>query len=114
MKTSGGASRSKGPLPMVTWRCTRVCNNSCLYCSFGSGPSIPEGIGTEGAMRIVDQIYDFGASWFGISGGEPLLRKDIFEVIFGTDLKVGDRLKFHVWRDDSNYELTLLLTSIKE
>lgn len=81
MKTSGGASRSNGPLPMVTWRCTRVCNNSCLYCSFGSGPSIPEGIGTLGAMRIVDQIYDFGASWFGISGGEPLLRKDIFEVI---------------------------------
>jgi radical SAM protein with 4Fe4S-binding SPASM domain len=32
-------------------------------------------------MRIVDQIYDFGASWFGISGGEPLLRNDIFDII---------------------------------
>ena len=32
-------------------------------------------------MRIVDQIYDFGASWLGISGGEPLLRKDLFDII---------------------------------
>jgi radical SAM protein with 4Fe4S-binding SPASM domain len=32
-------------------------------------------------MRIVDEIYDFGASWFGISGGEPLLRKDLFGII---------------------------------
>jgi radical SAM protein with 4Fe4S-binding SPASM domain len=32
-------------------------------------------------MQIVDQIYDFGASFLGISGGEPLLRKDLFEVI---------------------------------
>jgi radical SAM protein with 4Fe4S-binding SPASM domain len=32
-------------------------------------------------MRIVDQIYDFGASWFGVSGGEPLLRSDIFDII---------------------------------
>jgi len=36
---------------------------------------------TPSAMRLVDQIYDFGASWLGISGGEPLLRKDIFDII---------------------------------
>jgi serine protease Do len=39
--------------------------------------------------------------------------KDIYEIIFGTDLKVGDELKFQVWRDGSQLELTLLLTSIK-
>jgi radical SAM protein with 4Fe4S-binding SPASM domain len=32
-------------------------------------------------MRIIDQIFDFGASWLGISGGEPLLRKDLFEIV---------------------------------
>jgi len=82
------ALRSKGPLYMITWRCTRACNYSCLYCSFASNPSIPDEISTEGGMHIVDQIYDFGASWFGISGGEPLLRKDIFEVI-GYARKIG-------------------------
>jgi MoaA/NifB/PqqE/SkfB family radical SAM enzyme len=33
------------------------------------------------AMRMVDQIYEFGASWLGISGGEPFLRDDLFEVV---------------------------------
>jgi radical SAM protein with 4Fe4S-binding SPASM domain len=32
-------------------------------------------------MRIVDQIYDFGATYLGISGGEPFLRKDLFDII---------------------------------
>jgi radical SAM protein with 4Fe4S-binding SPASM domain len=32
-------------------------------------------------MRLVDQVQDFGASWLGISGGEPLLRKDLFKIV---------------------------------
>jgi len=36
---------------------------------------------TADAMRIVDQAYEFGASFFGITGGEALLRKDLFDVI---------------------------------
>jgi radical SAM protein with 4Fe4S-binding SPASM domain len=75
------ASEKKGPLYMVTWRCTRYCTNNCLYCSFSTAPKVPREVGTEDGIRIVDQIYDFGASWFGISGGEPLLRKDIFEIV---------------------------------
>ncbi len=32
-------------------------------------------------MRIVDELYEMGAKWFGLSGGEPLIRKDVFEII---------------------------------
>jgi radical SAM protein with 4Fe4S-binding SPASM domain len=32
-------------------------------------------------MRIVDELHEMGAKWFGLSGGEPLMRKDIFEII---------------------------------
>jgi radical SAM protein with 4Fe4S-binding SPASM domain len=32
-------------------------------------------------MRIVEELYEMGAKWFGLSGGEPLVRKDIFEII---------------------------------
>ena len=71
----------KGPVYMVVWRCTRACTYSCSYCSFASTPHVSGEISTEGGMRIVDEIYDFGASWFGISGGEPLLRKDLFDII---------------------------------
>ena len=30
---------------------------------------------------MVDEIHEFGSPWFGISGGEPLVRQDIFDVI---------------------------------
>jgi len=32
-------------------------------------------------MHIIDEIYDFGASYLGLGGGEPLLRKDLPEII---------------------------------
>lgn len=45
-------------------------------------------MGTADALRMVDQIYAFGARWFGISGGEPLLRSDLFEIV-GYAKKIG-------------------------
>ena len=66
---------------MMTWRCTRACNYNCLHCSFGSSPAAINEIDTKGGMRIVDELYEMGTKWFGLSGGEPLIRKDIFEII---------------------------------
>jgi radical SAM protein with 4Fe4S-binding SPASM domain len=68
-------------LYMMTWRCTRACNYNCTNCSFGSQPYPVNEINTEGGKKIVDELYELGAKWFGISGGEPLVRKDIFEII---------------------------------
>jgi radical SAM protein with 4Fe4S-binding SPASM domain len=38
-------------------------------------------VDTKTGYKIVDAIYDFGSPWFGISGGEPLVRQDIFDII---------------------------------
>jgi radical SAM protein with 4Fe4S-binding SPASM domain len=38
-------------------------------------------LSTKEALHLVDEVYDFGVRWFGIKGGEPLLRKDIFEIV---------------------------------
>jgi radical SAM protein with 4Fe4S-binding SPASM domain len=71
----------KAPLYMVTWRCTRRCTGNCLYCSYTPQNAKDTEVNTQTAKKIVDQVYDFGSPWFGISGGEPLLRKDIFDII---------------------------------
>jgi radical SAM protein with 4Fe4S-binding SPASM domain len=68
-------------LYMMTWRCTRACNYNCLHCSFASNPYAINEIDTKGGMKIVDELYELGAKWFGLSGGEPLVRKDIFDII---------------------------------
>ena len=43
--------------------------------------AFPDEVDTAGAKRIVDEVSDFGASFFGITGGQPFLRKDLFEVL---------------------------------
>ena len=71
----------KGPLYILPWRCTFACDSNCAHCASAGKPPFPDEVDTACAMRIVDQIYDFGATYLGISGGEPLLRKDLFDII---------------------------------
>jgi len=66
---------------MVTWRCTRRCVGSCMYCSYTPEYAKDTEIDTKTAYKMVDEIHEFGSPWFGISGGEPLVRQDIFDVI---------------------------------
>jgi len=72
---------NKAPMYMVVWRCTRRCVGSCLYCSYSPENFRGSEVNTETGYKIVDQVYDFGSPWFGISGGEPLVREDIFDII---------------------------------
>ncbi len=65
----------------MPWRCTFSCNYECVHCTSAGKPPAQDEIDTQAAKKLVDQAYDFGATYFGITGGEALLRKDLFEVI---------------------------------
>ena len=80
--------KNKGPLFIVPWRCTFACDSNCVHCTSAGKPAVADEVDTAGAKKIVDQVYDFGASFFGITGGQPFLRKDLFEVI-GYARKLG-------------------------
>jgi MoaA/NifB/PqqE/SkfB family radical SAM enzyme len=71
----------KGPVFIVPWRCTYACDSQCVHCISAGKKAEPDEIGTEDAKKIVDQAADFGATFFGITGGQPFLRKDLFEVL---------------------------------
>ena len=79
---------NKGPLFIVPWRCTFECDSSCVHCTSAGKPAAKDEVDTADAMKIVNEVCDFGASFFGITGGQPFLRKDLFDVI-GYARKLG-------------------------
>ena len=73
--------KEKGPLFIVPWRCTFACDSNCVHCTSAGKTAVPDEVDTATALKLVDQVYDFGASFFGVTGGQPFLRKDLFQVI---------------------------------
>lgn len=78
---TGGPRRAAERRPVVVWNCTRRCNLACLHCySDSDSRKHPELTGAEGAEMLRD-IAAFGSPALLMSGGEPLLRPDVFELI---------------------------------
>ncbi len=67
---------------LVVWNFTKLCNLRCEHCYENAGPEPMEGeLTTEEAKRVIDQFEDAGVVAIAFSGGEPLVRKDLFEVV---------------------------------
>ncbi len=67
-------------LKYLVWMCTRAEEGRYAY-SLGDGKASPEELNTDEAKAMLAKAADFGAEYVFITGGEPLLRKDIFELI---------------------------------
>ena len=65
---------------LVVWNFTYKCNLKCKHCYLDAGGSSNMELSTEEAMKIVNQLADFGVTSLAFSGGEPLMRKDFYEV----------------------------------
>jgi len=65
---------------LVVWNFTYKCNLNCKHCYLDAGNISKMELSTEEAIKVVDQIADFGVTSLAFSGGEPLMRKDFFEV----------------------------------
>jgi AdoMet-dependent heme synthase len=72
---------------LVAWEVTRRCNLNCVHCraSAERGPYPGELEGPK-SLEIIDQIAGLGKSVVILTGGEPLLREDIFDLArYGTE-----------------------------
>ena len=67
---------------MVAWELTRNCNLNCVHCRARAdmGPHQGE-LTTDECRKILDDIASFSSPTIILTGGEPLLRDDIFEII---------------------------------
>ena len=74
-------------LRLVAWETTRNCNLACMHCraSATHGPFSGE-LDTRASFRLLDQIAEVGEPIIILTGGEPLLRPDIFDIAkYGTN-----------------------------
>ena len=78
-----GIYMEKARSPVIAvWNVTNICNLKCIHCYASSGMyNKTEELSTDEAIKLIDDLKDIGIKILIFSGGEPLLRDDIFELI---------------------------------
>jgi heme b synthase len=67
---------------MVAWELTRNCNLNCLHCRAAASKGPHEGeLTLSECKQVLDQIAGFASPTIILTGGEPLMRDDIFDII---------------------------------
>jgi len=73
---------SKDKKPVIVWNVTRRCNLRCVHCYSHSQNKKYEGeLTTEEGKKFLADIAEMGSPVILFSGGEPLMRRDIFDLI---------------------------------
>ncbi len=68
-------------LRLVAWEMTRACNLACVHCRAGACPDAdPEELSSEEGRALINGIAAVGKPILIMTGGEPLLRSDFFDL----------------------------------
>jgi len=75
-------TRARAPSgPVVIWNLIRRCNLTCKHCySISADRDFPGELDTDEVFTVMDDLRSFAVPVLILSGGEPLLRPDIFEI----------------------------------
>jgi len=65
----------------LTWEITYACNLQCVHCLSSSGTRDPRELSTAQAKAVLDELRDLQVFYINIGGGEPMIRKDFFEIL---------------------------------
>lgn len=82
----------KHQIRLVAWETTRRCNLHCIHCrASAENHQYENELDTRAAINLLDQIREVGTPIIILTGGEPLLREDIFGIAsYGN--KIGLRM----------------------
>ncbi len=66
---------------LVAWEIARSCNLYCAHCrASATNQQYQDELSTEECFRVIDQILEVGRPIIILTGGEPLIREDVFEI----------------------------------
>ncbi|MFQ5924983.1 MAG: mycofactocin radical SAM maturase [Dehalococcoidia bacterium] len=77
----------------ITWELTYACNLRCAHCLSSSGKRAPDEPGPEECRGILDDLAEMKVFYINVGGGEPLLRRDIFDI---AEYSLERGIGFHV------------------
>ncbi|WP_338598677.1 radical SAM protein [Sulfolobus tengchongensis] len=66
--------------PVITWNMTYKCNLNCIHCYINASPTREDGLTTEEAINLIDQMAEIKIPLLIMSGGEPLMRRDFLNL----------------------------------
>ena len=65
---------------LIVWDITYACNLKCKHCYSNSGKPLENELTTAQILNIIDKIDKASIPAVAFSGGEPLIKKDIFDI----------------------------------
>lgn len=65
---------------ILIWNLTNVCNLSCWHCYASANAQPKEELSTEALLEVIPDLQSAGVRFAILSGGEPLIRKDIYQL----------------------------------
>jgi radical SAM protein len=66
----------------IAWEVTRACAFACKHCRADAQHSRDPGeLTTEESFRLIDRLADFGSPILIFTGGDPMMRRDLFDLI---------------------------------
>jgi radical SAM protein with 4Fe4S-binding SPASM domain len=68
-------------LSSILWNVTYQCDLKCWHCYIGDPKNKKDELNTEQAKKLISTLGDMNVPLLFMTGGEPLLRKDIFDLI---------------------------------
>ena len=67
---------------LVIWEVTQACDLACVHCRAGAMPGRHANeLSTEDGYRLLDQVREFGSPLMVFTGGDPMKRPDLFDLI---------------------------------
>jgi AdoMet-dependent heme synthase len=65
---------------LISWNLTKKCNLKCPHCYMDAGRKDEKELSTEECFSLIDELKLLGTEMLILTGGEPLLRRDIYDI----------------------------------
>lgn len=65
---------------LISWNLTKKCNLKCPHCYLEAGRAADNELTTGECLGLIDEMKALGTEMVILTGGEPLLRKDIYDI----------------------------------